>query len=69
MLSGASHLSMFEDEDPGEGTDRVVQRRWMEKGVQPLEVGWIEEFTKGVPAMGDTPRYKAKVIACRCGSF
>ena len=62
MLSGASHLSMFEAQDSGEGTDRVVQRRWMEKGVQPLEVGWIEEFTKGIPAMGDTPRHKAKVI-------
>lgn len=41
----------------------------MEKGIQPLNLGWIEEFTKGVPAMGDTLRHKGKGIACRYGSF
>lgn len=43
--------------------------RWMEKEIQPLKLGWIEEFTKGVPAMGDTLGHKGKGMACRYGSF
>lgn len=60
---------MSEFQDPGEGTDRMAQRRWMEKEIQPMKLGWIEEFTKGAPAMGDTLRHKGKGIACRYGSF
>lgn len=61
MLSGASHLSIFGVQDPGEGTDTVVQRRWVEKGsssgvvgpVAPLEAGWVKGFTKDVPVVGE----------------